>query len=303
MSKILISSIRQFGGVVKDCPIYSFQPRKSKKVSKETLQFFEKNNVNFIDIELNKNYGFYPLANKPLICAWAEQNIDSEILIFLDSDVVVFNQPDEMIDLSNYDVRLRPVDIIGSGSDGKTDANAAYWDQLYQQLGVNSRKHITTTLDSQHILAYWNTGHIVSKRSTGLYGQWKQNFEMMISKKLIPSNGLFFTEQISLAASVSALDLKVAEFGNCYNYPIHLHHKLVETNRSAARPDDLISIHYHDLFSESHIPDHIEQYLNENDRGKWFLEMLKKHDLRIPLHKKKLGQFRSYKNNMIFKFS
>ncbi|MEQ6120043.1 hypothetical protein [Reichenbachiella sp. MALMAid0571] len=303
MSKILISSIRQFGGAVKDCPIYSFQPRKSKKVSKETLLFFEKHHVDFIDIELNKNYGFYPLANKPLICAWAEQNIDTEILTFLDSDVVLFNQPDELFNLSEYDVRLRPVDIKGSGSDGNTDVNSAYWNRLYKCLGVSSRNYITTTVDSQHILAYWNAGHIVSKRSTHLYSQWKQNFEMLMSEKLIPKSGLFFMDQISLAATTSALNLNVSEFGNNYNYPIHLHHKLVQTSHSAAKIEDVISIHYHDLFSESHIPDHIEKYLKTNEKGKWLLEMLERHDLRIPFYKKKMAQFRSYKNNMIFKFS
>lgn len=303
MSKILISSIRQFGGSVKDCPIYSFQPRKSKKISKETILFFEKYYVNFIDIELNKNYDFYPLANKPMICAWAEQNIDSEILIFLDSDVVVFNQPNEMIDLGDCDVRLRPVDIKGTGSDGKTDFNMTYWDQLYKHIGVNQRNYVTTTVDAKRILAFWNAGHIVSKRKSGLYCKWKENFETLISKKLIPSSGLFFMDQISLAATISAHNMKVAAFGPGYNYPIHLHHKLQENNGTTAEMEDIVSIHYHDLFSESQMPAHIENYLKTNQKGKWLLDMLDIHDLKTPFYKKKLAQFRSYKNNLIFKFS
>jgi len=86
MSKLLIYTLREFGGKLRDLPIFSYQPRKKYKISKETIAFFEKNQVEYIDLDLNKKYDYYPLANKPLSCAHREMNTNRDILIFLDSD-------------------------------------------------------------------------------------------------------------------------------------------------------------------------------------------------------------------------
>lgn len=54
------------------------------------MNFFERNQVEYVDLELSQDFSDYPLANKPLVCAHREQNTNAEILIFLDSDVLFF---------------------------------------------------------------------------------------------------------------------------------------------------------------------------------------------------------------------
>ena len=61
-SKLLVYSIRKFGGRFKDIPIFSYQPRKDFKISNDTISFFKKNNVEIIDLDLNKEYKNYSLA-------------------------------------------------------------------------------------------------------------------------------------------------------------------------------------------------------------------------------------------------
>lgn len=300
-SRILVSSIRRFGGALKDCPIYSFQPRKSKKVSEETIKFFEQNNVTLIDRELNKSYKFYPLANKVLACAWAEENVESEILVFLDSDVAVLGEPLEFTNLNNADARLRPVDIKGIGSDVKGDPAWPFWKKLYHAYNISSYKYVETTVDQENILAYWNAGHIVARRSSGLFNSWKQTLDKMLADKTLPPSGLFFMDQISLAIAISSLNLKVDQLPPAYNYPLHLHEKMLQQG-IALQPAKVVSFHYHDVFGTGQYPVCLEDFLTYQEKGIWLANILKKYDLKLPVHQKIMGRLRSYKNNLVFKY-
>src|SRR5690349_3095186 len=94
-SLLMAESFRRFTGGLKDAPIYSFQIREKNDVSKETIKALEAFRVEHRKVVLNHKYPDYPLANKPLLCAYAEQNIDADILVFLDSDLVFFSEPKE----------------------------------------------------------------------------------------------------------------------------------------------------------------------------------------------------------------
>lgn len=299
---ILVRSIRKFGGSLSDCPIYSFQPRKSKKVSQETLNFFEQYNVTHIDKELNKSYKFYPLANKVLACAWAEENVASEILVFLDSDVVVLGEPLELASLNHADVRLRPVDIKGIGTDGKGDSTWPFWEKLYDIYRITSRNYVETTVDHANILSYWNAGHIVAKRSSQLFNCWKQTLDKMLSEKILPPNGLFFMDQVALAISICRLDLRVDQLPPAYNYPLHLHEKMLQCG-AGHELHEVVSFHYHDEFAMAKSPNYLKDFLNNNEKGIWLADILRNYDLKLPMHKKIISHLRSYKNNLVFKYS
>jgi len=87
MAKLLIWSLREFGGKFSNVPIYSYQPRKGHEVSGETMRFFENYEVELVDICFNQEYSHYPLANKIFACAHREQNTSADTLIFLDTDI------------------------------------------------------------------------------------------------------------------------------------------------------------------------------------------------------------------------
>jgi len=292
MSKILITSIRKFGGVFSNCPIYSFQPRKAQKVSQQTKRFFEDNQVEFIDLELNKKYAYYPLANKQMVCAWAERNLNSEILVFLDSDVVVFDEPKEFLVVKKNEVRVNPVALKGIGSNGQNDGNSTYWESLYKKVGVKTKKYIKTLVDKELILEYWNTGHISTRRENGLFNEWNKNLQDVLSQKLIPSNGLFFAEQATFAATVSSLELEVRPFGKKYNYHLLKRSKIIN-------PIEIVSLHYHDIFEKGEIPNQLKKSISRT-KNDWLDLMLNEYDIMVPYFKRKMNLFSMYKNNWIF---
>ena len=96
-SLMLAESIRKFCGELKNTPIYSFHPRVGEPISKQTQQAFEALQVIHQQVPINREFHEYYLANKPLVCAYAEQNIDAKILVFLDSDKCFFCEPKEFL--------------------------------------------------------------------------------------------------------------------------------------------------------------------------------------------------------------
>ncbi len=248
MSKLLIASLREFGGRFRDVPIFSYQPRKKFKISSDTISFFEKNNVEYIDIELNQKFPKYPLANKPLACAHREMHTDADTLVFLDTDVFFLNEPSEFIKFESADVILRPVDGKNIGTQNSGDKNAIYWNNLYKLLNVKSHKNIRTTVTNEDIWEYYNSGHIVTLTKNNLFNTWRKNFEKVMDAGIRPDHGLFFVEQSVLSATVSQMELGVKHFSKEYNYPLHRDNKIRNKKYVVSNFDSLVSIHYHKMF-------------------------------------------------------
>ena len=279
MSKLLISSLREFGGAFRDVPIFSYQPRKKLKISNKTISFFEKNNVEYVDIELNKDFYNYPLANKPLACSHREMNTNAEVLIYLDSDVFFLNEPKGFIDFENADVILRPVDVKNIGAENSEDKNAIYWNSLYKLLSVKVHRNIRTTVTNEDIWEYYNTGHIVTLTKNNLLRNWNENFLKLMDAGIIPDSGLFFVEQSAFAATVSQMELKVKHFSKEFNYPIHLENMIRNDKYLVSSFDSLASIHYHKIFRNKNGVNSIRKQLVQTKQGKRINELINEYNI------------------------
>jgi hypothetical protein len=267
MSILLVATIRQFGGKYSNAPIYSYQPRRSATIGKDTLSFFEENNVFYIDEPLNTKYQEYPLANKPLACAHREARSNADILIFLDSDTCFLGESTALDALGNADLAINPTDLPNIATDihfGKGEA--AYWRRMYDELGVVRRKELRTTITKEKILEYYNSGFIVSKRSTGLFEKWLHNFEFIRSQGIRPAKDIFFTEQSVFSATVAQLELEVNPLGNSLNYPISIYTK----RWRGYYPYDLKKIkhiHYHKLLSKKIFQERVMRKIAATENG------------------------------------
>jgi hypothetical protein len=246
-SLMLAESIRKFCGELKDTHIYSFHPRVGEPISKQTQKAFEALQVNHQQVPINQEFHEYYLANKPLTCAYAEQNIDAEILVFLDSDKCFFSAPKEFLLPVNCNVRLRPEYGQGIGSTGLRDSQEWYWQKLYEVLGVKREVFVETPIGKKRIRAYWNSGLVVVRRSAGIFTAWKENFEKVMRLDITPPQGIYFVEQSVLSVTLCALEENVEHLPANYSYPLPLHNRL-STELQIKHWNDIISIHYFNLF-------------------------------------------------------
>lgn len=244
-SLLMVESFRRFTGSFKDAPLYSFQVREQNNVSPETLSKLESFGVKHQKVVLNTKYPDYPLANKPLLCAYAEENIDADILVFLDSDLVFFAEPKEFFLPPGYDIGIRPEHHKMIGSAGATDPNEAYWMRLYQIAGVTRLdRFVTTTVDQQRIRAFWNSGLVAVRRELGLFTAWKQTIEQLLEVGTSITKENWYYEQSALSATICASSAQVWQFSPGYNYPVHSHNLLPNTERLDSF-EEIVCIHDH----------------------------------------------------------
>lgn len=279
MSKLLVWSIRNFGGRFSNLPIYSYQPRKEFKISRKTIRFFEQNEVHIVDDVLNSDYAHYPLANKPLATAHRESRTSAKHLIFLDSDIFFLKEPEDLISFNGHDLILRAVDHKNIGTEHPGDENAAYWQQLYNLLGVKAERKVRATSDNREILEYYNSGHLVTKTQNNLFSRWKENFIKVMKHDLKPKNDLFYVEQSTFAATITQMEWSVKQLEDYLNYPIFFLGNSPFTDLQFETFKDLVSIHYHKQFKRYNGINPIEPLLQKSSNGKIINKKIKEFKL------------------------
>lgn len=254
-SLLLAESIRTFAGALRDTPLYSYQPRAGLRISSATAAAFRKLGVEHRDVILNEKYRDYAIANKILVMAHAEETIDAEILVFFDSDQAVLQEPTRLRLAPEAWVGLRPVDFKNIGSDGESDEEKAYWDELARFFGIRSFRRVRTTVDDREILGYWNSGLVAGRRDAGVFSAWFRNFEAAMQAGLTPPSGIFHTDQACLAATIHAMEAPIETLPEGYNYPIHLLEDL-PAGRRVQSLEEPVTIHYHKVLSRVDMVDY-----------------------------------------------
>jgi len=244
LSILLARSIRRFGGALRDAPIISYQPRPGPAIARATARQFDRLQVVHRAEPLNLDYPDYAVANKPLANARAERDVDSDCLAFLDSDQVMLGEPSRLVLSADHDVGIRPVAMKGVGSGGPDDPNDAYWTRLYDLVGATQRTYLTSVVDKQRIVSYFNSGLVTVRREAGIFTAWAENFRTVMRAGLTPPPGVFYVEQSSLAATVAAVGARVLILPESYNYPQNLRERIApEDGITDARR--LVTAHYH----------------------------------------------------------
>ncbi|PAX53384.1 hypothetical protein [Brunnivagina elsteri] len=280
-SLLLAESIRKFCGQLKDTPIYSFHPRVGEPISLQTRKSFETLGVIHQQIPINTKFHDYYLANKPLVCAYAEKNIDANILVFIDSDKCFFAEPEEFLLPEGCNVRIRPEYGKGIGSIGSLDRQDAYWKKIYEIAGVKREIFVTTPIANKRIRGYWNSGLVAVRRNAGIFQAWQENFEKAMHLQIAPPQGVYFLEQSLLSATISALEENISSFSSAYSYPLPLHNQLSKA-ATVNHFENLVSIHYFNLF---YYYDWLQQ-LNRlkgietySDKYQWLCEAVSRHKM------------------------
>lgn len=280
-SLMLAESIRKFCGNLKDTPIYSFHPRVGEPISIETRKAFTALQVIHQQLPINQEFHDYYLANKPLVCAYAEQNIDAEILVFLDSDKCLFSEPEEFLLPVGCNIRMRPEYGQGIGSTGSQDPQDWYWMKLYEVLGVKREIFVNTPIANKTIRGYWNSGLVAVRRNAGIFTAWKENFEKVMRLDITPPQGIYFVEQSVLSVTLCSLEENVPHFSSAYSYPLPLHNRLSKESRIKAW-DEIVSIHYFNLFFYNDWNAQIKSLKSFNrasNKYQWLCEAVTRHNM------------------------
>jgi len=247
-SRLLVRSIRRFGGGLASAPIVSYAPRPGQSLSAECRAEFRRLDVMLPRATLNRQWTDYPLANKPLAAANAESHVDADALLFLDSDMVLLDEPTECVLGSASEIALRPAFHRNIAVSGSGETESAFWKSLYLIAGCRPTRRVRTTCDYKVILEYYNSGMIAVRRERGLFAAWRDALLGLFEKDLQPQDGPYYLEQAALAVTVTKHVRQPTILSPRYNLPVHW--PCLQRGRVINHLESAVSLHYADSFSE-----------------------------------------------------
>lgn len=218
-----LKSIREFGNSMADCPVTCYSPRALFYPSESTVKTLQALGASVIQKDLNVDFKYYALANKPIILKEVAKNYPDEHIIFLDSDTLVFNDFHAIFSES-FDAAAAPVFQQGIGIKNTDDENATYWNSLceYSKLNIAQLPVVWTGVEKREIRAYYNTGVIAFNKNvlSQISSLWIELMDYAISNKIIPTSGMYFIEQSTFSLSIHSLGLNIQTLSHAYNFPI-----------------------------------------------------------------------------------
>lgn len=263
-ARLLVRSIRRFGGAYRDASIHTFSPRAGRGISEETRSVFAQYGVTHHEELLNVDFDEYGVGNKIFAAARAESLATEDVLVFVDTDTVILAEPSAFALPDGVDAAVRPVEFhrwqepedeehwrtrhrrVSSAGDG--DRGDSYWMRMYELCGVEERPFVETSCDRVRIRAYANSGLVAVRRGAGVFTQWQRDFLTLAAAGHHPAGGdVHYMDQLSLAATLARIWGRVQILDGRYNYPIVGRALLAEPLRSA-RLDELVHVHYHRYF-------------------------------------------------------
>jgi len=186
-----------------------------------------------------------PYVNKYFALKEAERLSDSDIVVWMDSDVIVLAPPSGLLLGEGVDFAACPRDR-NIGTAGPDDEFHEYWVKVTKDVGLDLEDlpWVTTTADQQRIRLYWNAGVFAYRPASGFADFWHEMIEQILDRTDSSTvSKLYWTDQVALSLVAAKWGLRVQNLDGSLNYGIASHFKehLTPDGLAAAR-----LLHYHD---------------------------------------------------------
>lgn len=230
-AKLLIESLRTFGGKLQDTQFWIFltEPEYPENLSSigEAALF---------PLEIEAPYRGYELAEKVFASARAEELAGKEVrsLVWLNLDCLIVNPP-LLFELGmEFDAAFRPVHVRNVGSAIREPMDN-YWQTVYQTVGIEEASFsVESFVDAQVLRPYFNTHCFAINPSKGILQNWLEYFKLLVADKEFQAgpcldrlHRIFLHQVVLSALIVKSLDLsRIRRLPPAYSYPLHLLNRL-----------------------------------------------------------------------------
>lgn len=262
----LFLTLRRNLGSMAKAAVWAYSPRPGIAVApwiREVMEHFE---VRHITEPLNARWPDYPLANKPLALAHAEEHCGTEFVVFLDSDILAWREPVDFLLPDGVDLALVPDGTKTTASAGPGDRFEEYWMRMYDLVGATARPFVTTTLSNERLRGTWNSGVVPLRRSAGIAGHWRDTMVEMLERDFAPREASYLRENNLLSALAAAYYERYRELSVAYNYPVQNWDRMTE---KGIAPEDAVLWHYQPFFDRA-----FRKFAERIDRARTLRERL-----------------------------
>jgi hypothetical protein len=262
-ARLLIDSVRAFGGSLRHCPIWLFEADPQEVPCRD----LESADVRVLPLAVPDTVLHYWYAAKVYACARAEEMAGRSVrsLIWLSPNCFVVNPP-LLFDLApSFDAAVRPVHVTNVGLVASEPVDG-FWQRIFEAVGVQD---IETTVESfvetQRIRAYFNSHALAVNPSKGVFRRWFELFESLVRDQAFQLDScqdvrhqVFLHSAILSALLVTSLDSeRIRILPPDYGYPYNLHQR-VPSDRRAVALNDLVCVAYDERSLDPGLMDDIQ---------------------------------------------
>lgn len=216
----LFLTMRRNMGALSGEAVRAYAPRPGRPVARWLRELMDAWSIEYVDAPLNAAHADYPLANKPLALAHAEETARTEFVVFLDTDILAWAEPRAFLLDGGVDLALVPDTTKTTASAGPGDPYEDYWMQLYEMVGATARPFVTTTLTEERVRGTWNSGVVPLRRAAGIAAQWREAMLRLLTDDFAPAQAVYLRENNVLSAAAAAHYDRFLELPVAYNYPV-----------------------------------------------------------------------------------
>lgn len=241
----LFMTMRRHMGALSSAPVWAYAPRPGHVIAPWCRDLMDHFEIRLIDDPLNTAHSDYPLANKPIALAHAEEHASTEYVVFLDSDILVWREPREFLLPEGIDISLVPDTTKTTASAGPADVFETYWTALYELVGATARPFVTTLLTRERVRGTWNSGVIPLRRTAQIAAKWRDGMKSLLANDFAPQDAFYLRENNLLSAVATAHYERFKELSFSYNYQVQNWDRMTALGIA---PEDAVVWHYQPFF-------------------------------------------------------
>ncbi len=250
-TRLLIQSLRTFGGHLRHCPVWVFVSGEAATSAYDLETLKTKVHPLIIPDQVQR----YWFARKVCACAQAEAAVTPEItsLVWSSCDCLIIQPPELLPVNAQYDAAFRPVHQSNIGLPISKPLDY-FWQTIFRMVNLDeSHLAVESYVDQQYLRAYFNS-HIFSWNPlTGMGQRWLELFTTLVCDRNFQSKGCqdilhqIFLHQAVLSALAESMFTpeRIRLLPPDYSYPYNLQSDIPPDRRALAL-NDLNCIAYED---------------------------------------------------------
>ena len=260
-ARLLVDSLRRFGGRHANAAVTVVSPRRSRRPSQATLRALRRAGARYVALDLASACPDYPTSWRVHALAHVERQPGPDVLVQLDSDALFPGDVGELC----ADARAagRPIDVKGMATTGPGDGYEPYWAALcgLASVDLEALPFVRTTVDDIRVRAVYNGGFVAAPRDAGLFTRADELLRRTAAAGLRPHAGRgldivagtgavghagsewWGLSQAATSVAAASLNLEIAPLPEAVNVPMHLWDDL------ARPPARVVHAHYHWLLA------------------------------------------------------
>lgn len=286
-ARVLAESIRAFAGRFREAPMWVYVPETlASTIADETMNLFLELRVEIRTSRIPDDAGWFYYAGKTFAAGAAEAAADEKatILVWMDEDTIVMQEPVDLVLSDGIGFAYRPVMHNRSGS-LYSEPPDPFWSRIYEKLAIDPKAlfSMVTPADRQTIRAYFNAGLLVVRPEHQILRKWGDSFTVLYRDSVLArmcredvTHRIFLHQTALVGAVLNTLEQDaLVELSEWYNYPMFFK-KMYGADTEFDSIDNIVTLRY-DIYFRNPDPDWADQLKGSAHLISWMKERLN-HD-------------------------